>query len=199
MVLAVPPFPTQDAGFGQSPSELGFAAWTQDPATCSPNAGVAGVAGTLQLRRFSVAGIQQITNVFLSVITAAVGATASQCFAGVWDSTGRLIGLTADMSAAIGGTGLLQLPLVAGAGVPGPPYIVNTPFIYVGHWWNAATSGPQLSRSVINDDPNGATGVPASQATSVTANTGLTTIATAPARLGALTKSTTLKNWYAIN
>jgi hypothetical protein len=199
------PAATAMAGIGAVPQDFGYAAWTQDPATQSPNAGAAGVAGTLQLRRLAVPGIQQITAVTIMTLVAAVGGTSFQNFLGVWDGNGVLVGITADVTAgAFNGVAQFTVPLNPSS-ANGPPFLVDTPYIYVGHWWNAGTSGPQLARGVINGDSNGVGAaqstpqIPTAQATSVTANTGLTTAATVPTKLGALTRAPASCNWYAIS
>lgn len=181
------------------PSELGFAAWTCDPGYCVAGTGQGAIAGTLQLRRLSIPGVLSLSNIFLDISVAGGALTAAQCFAGVWDQNGQLVGLTADLAATFAGTGFVQIPLAGGSGLPGPPFIVDTPYIYVGYWWNG-TTGPFLVRQAALDAGvvNGATAVPAAQARAVTANAGLTVIGGAPSQLGALTKNAAAPFWAAV-
>jgi hypothetical protein len=181
----------QGAGQGPIPSDLGYSAWAHDPSTLIVG-GTAQAAGTLLLRRFSIPGVLSITSIVVNIDTAGTVLTAAQNFAGVWDQTGALIGMTADQAAAWAGTGQINMPLAANAALalPGPPFIVDTPYIYVGTCWNGTTA-PFFSRGYANSSIfNGNPSLTAAQGRCVSANTGLTTIGTAPLTLGALTKST---------
>jgi hypothetical protein len=132
-----------------------------------------------------------VASVFFDITTAGGTLTANQCFAGVWDANGALCGLSADQSTAFALTGLTGIALVGGSGLPGAPFLVDTPYVYVGYWFNG-TTGPFLSRTSIVDVGvvNGTIVVPTSQARAVTANAGLTVIGGAPLVLGTLTKAT---------
>lgn len=183
------------------PSDLGFAAWSDPPQSMVTSGAGPAAAGTLALRRFSIPSAMAITNVHLDVGTAGVALTAAQCFAGVWDQNGVMVGLTADASGVLAGAGLLTLPLVAGAGVPGS-FGVDTPYIYVGVWFNGTTSPFYARQNPVDTGMvNGLASVNALQARAVTANTGLTTIATAPLQLANITKNASLNApfWAAVS
>jgi hypothetical protein len=196
----------QGAGTGPSPSDYGYAAWSGDPnsATVAGTGGGGIPGGTLTLRRLSIPGVLSITNLFFNIDVGGTVLTANQCFAGVWDQNGALIGMTADQSGVWNGTGLITMPLAANAALvlPGPPFIVDTPYIYFGYWFNGTTA-PFLTRggfSNVNMMNGPAASVPVTRASLITGNTGLTTVATSPLalNLSTLTKIG-LDFWCAVN
>lgn len=183
--------PSALAGAGPSPAEMGFAAWSEAPSLLVAGAASPVAAGTLGLRRISLPGAMVITNVFLCLTTAGATLTANQCFVGVWDQGGNLIGLTGDQSAIwASAPGILQTPLTNTTGMPGPPCGVDTPYIYVGYWYNGTTA-PLFARasSVDISMMNGAAGVSNANARCVTGNTGLTTVSTVPQQLQPVVKN----------
>lgn len=85
------------------PSEQGLLAWTYDPSmaghvTAQSNAGV---AGRITLVRIMIR--RQITwsNIWIGLAGADGAASLSNCYLGVYDSTGTLKGVTADISSSL--------------------------------------------------------------------------------------------------
>jgi len=169
------------------PGELGYAAQSVPPETVTPGASQVGAAGTLFLRRMSLPGPMVVSTLAQIISVAGATLTANQNFAVLYDGAGQLIGITADQSVNWTGTGLNVMALTAPAGSPGLG--IDTPYCYAGFWWNGTTS-PLFARGGTADIAlvNGQAAVPASQARAVSANSGLTTAATVPLTLGALTK-----------
>jgi len=195
--------PNPAAGGGPFPSDFGYAAWSEPPIACvTAGAGAVG-AGQLALRRFSVPASLSIATVWINVVTAIGTPTANQNFIGVWDGTGQLCGLSADQSASgFAATGLQGINLQGASGIPGPPASTDTLYIYVGFWWNGATA-PFLARTTPLDVNmmNGSVANPISNARCLTAQSGLTTIATTPTQLASLAKNNSLNGqfWCAVS
>jgi hypothetical protein len=181
------------------PNDLGFIAANADPYYNATTGNALTPAGTLRLAKLTMPGPTQVTNVHFIVSVIGSVLTASQCFAGLWDGAGNLIGLSADLSAsAFLTTGLATAPLNT-AGPNSPPFLVQTPVAYVGFWYNG-TTGPTLLGArnpvVATNEINGI--VNAALSRFVTANTGLTTAATAPTKLGAFTGAT-IGQWVGLS
>jgi hypothetical protein len=173
---------------GPVPSDMGFLAWSEPPIATIGAAGAPAGAGQLALRRVAMPGaIAGFTTLFYQVTTVAVGLTANQCFAGIWDGTGALIAFTPDLSGAFGSLGTAAVPLNAPVSGGGG---IDTPYAYIGYWTNGGTA-PKLGSTVGLDPPSvvGTTALPATLCRAVTANTGLTTAATVPQQLAPLVKS----------
>lgn len=85
-------------------------------------------------------GTATITNIIAGVNAAGSGLTASQCFAGIYDSTGAKIGGTADQSAVWNSTGLKTMALSGG------PFTTTSLYAYVVLISNGTTN-PQFCRS----------------------------------------------------
>src|SRR5215471_17442047 len=75
------------------PAELGYIAQS-----VVPGISTVGAAGTLFLRRMSLPGPIVVTDMSMIISVVGVTLTANQCFCGVWDGTGALVGLSADQS-----------------------------------------------------------------------------------------------------
>jgi hypothetical protein len=180
------------------PSDLGFAAWSEPPGQVVISGAFPVAAGNLTLRRFSMPGPSIITTAAIIVNTVGVTLTAAQCFAGVWDGNGVLIGLSADQSVNWTGLGLGNMALTPGPSGPG----VDTPYIYVGLWFNGTTP-PFITRAATADVAliNGLASVPASQARAVTMAGAFTTAATVPNQLSGLAKNVSLNApfWCAVS
>lgn len=120
------------------PADQGFRAWTFDPALALGTASPA--AGVLTLSRLQIRDTRQITELWCAVAVAGVGLTASQNFVCLIDSTGLVVGSTADQSANWAGTGVLGAALTA-------PVTPTVGFYWVGILSNAATSTPTFARA----------------------------------------------------
>lgn len=173
------------AGIDKRPSDLGLLTWTYPPSQTAASTAV-GTAGTLQLQRVHLPFAATVTSIVSYIGTAAVGGTAGQNFMGLWTAAGALVGVTADQTGAWGSASQKNAALAGG------PYLLSAGDLYIGYWWNAATSGPGFAKgnviasAVLN-------GLLSSSFVSCTADTGLTT--TGPSTLGATTASS--HNWWA--
>lgn len=156
-----------DNGF--TPSDAGLLAWNYD-------IGLAGNAAApsnnvVNLIRINIRQAISVTNVILGVTTAGVGLTSGQNFAGIYNSSGTLIGTTADQSGNWNSAGLKTMALTGG-----PFALAAGTFIWVAVVTNFATSGPLFPRSCsLNQNiPNaGFTVSTARWATNGTATTAL--------------------------
>ena len=164
-----------------TPLDYGAFAWTDDPATLNGQTTTSPVAGTVYLTKLMVPVACSVTSIWLGVITAGVGLTASQCLAGLYSSAGVLLQTSStDAATAWGTTGNKQMvitsaPLTAG-------------FCYVGVMQNFATSGARFHAgsngvAAVNFNLSAANSRFATDAT----NTGRTT--SLPGTLGTLAAS----------
>jgi hypothetical protein len=85
------------------PAEQGLLAWTYDPAmaghvTAQSNAGV---AGRITLVRIMIRRTITWSNIWIGLSGVDAGASLSNCYLGVYDSTGTLKGATADISSSL--------------------------------------------------------------------------------------------------
>ncbi|MFJ3923016.1 hypothetical protein [Streptomyces sp. NPDC090022] len=85
------------------PAEQGLLAWTYDPnmaghVTAQSNAGV---AGRITLVRILIRRTILWSNVWIGLSGVDAGASLSNCYLGVYDTTGTLRGTTADISASL--------------------------------------------------------------------------------------------------
>jgi len=111
-----------------------------------------GTVRTVKMPRLTQA--ETITGAGFIIGTAASGATAGQCFVGLYSvsgTTGTRVALSADISGSLGSTGLIKYPFTA-------PYAA-TPGDYVVAMLFNGTTGPQLGAqsaggisSIVNGD-----------------------------------------------
>lgn len=186
---------TRTAGWGAEqtflPGDVGLLAWAYD-FMLSPNTSLLFTAGRINATKLYLPGPTQITNLHAVMSTAGGTLTANQCFAGVWDAAFNLIGLTADMSGTWGGaTGFLTMPLTQSA-FAAPPFTIDTPYCYVGGWYNGTTA-PTFRSAAPAQGVNGLlTGI---NARSVLCDAGLTVIGGAPTKLGNFAVNTAMIWW----
>jgi hypothetical protein len=95
------------------PSDMGYAAWGYDPAMVTGS--TTPTSGTLQILRINLKQAQAISKILLYVNTAGTTLTSGQNFAGLYDSTGARLDLTADQTTAWGSAGLKTMALVGGS------------------------------------------------------------------------------------
>lgn len=124
------------------PEDLSYTAWNFPPlhiASTNPGALTSGTVRTIRLPKFPES--RTITGVAVAIGTVAAGLTAGQCFAGLYNSSGVRLGVTADLSADAQLTtqGLARFNLTAPVVVPSGDYVV-------GILINAATP-PHLAAS----------------------------------------------------
>lgn len=94
-------------------TDHGLITWTSDPAACrstddSTTAGVVYLCKVKIVNRSTI-----VTNVLAGVTTAGATLTSGQCLAGLYDSTGTRLAITADQSTAWTTTGLKTMALTA--------------------------------------------------------------------------------------
>ncbi|MFI7096422.1 hypothetical protein [Streptomyces lydicus] len=121
-----------DVMHGDQPSENGLLAWTYDPnqaghVTAQSNAGV---AGRITLTRIMIRKTITWSNVWLGLAGIDASAVLSNCYLGVYDASGTLKGVTADVSS------LLMTNAVAKA------FALTTPF--------TATAGAYFVAMLLN-------------------------------------------------
>ena len=118
------------------PSDVGLAGWTFAPEALWTTA-AALVSGTIYLAEFWIRSAKTISNITVHLNTLGNTLTSGQCFAGIYNSTGTLQGITADQSAvwaSPGTTGVKTMALTT-------PYSAPAGRYYVGFVANG-TTGP---------------------------------------------------------
>lgn len=129
---ATPPTP----GNSWVPTDQGLTAWTFDPAACS-SAGTTLSAGFIYLFELILRQAATINRVHAVLGSAGSGLTANQCLAGLYDSGGARVGITADQSTAWASAGNKAMSLTA-------PYAAAAGRYYVAMLFNGTTS-PSLA------------------------------------------------------
>lgn len=114
-------------------SDTSFLAWNYDPAFMST--GQVLTTGVVYLVRINVRSPMTVTNVILFLSTAGASLTANESFAGLYNSSGTLIGATADQSTAwTSGSAVMKTMALAGG-----PYALTTGYYWVGIVSNGGT------------------------------------------------------------
>lgn len=163
-------------------SDQGFHDWSHAPE--ASNSTSIPTAGTLQLVRLRARRGVTVSSVCVYVTVAGATLTAGGNFAGLYDSTGTRLGVTADQATAWASTGLKSMALTT-------PAVVADDHCYVGLFWTG-TTGPSLARATATVS-NANLSAPSLRY--ATANTGLTTAL--PATFGAQTAAN-VAIWAAI-
>lgn len=124
-----------------TPEDGGLITWTWDASQASGSS-VIGTGGVLRLYRVSIKKPSTINRILMTQSVAGSGLTAGQNFAGIYDSSGTLLGQTADQSTdwSTGGSTstLRSMPLTAQLPVPAGKYWIA--FLMNG------TTGPSFLR-----------------------------------------------------
>ena len=150
--------------------------------------GAALTSGQLMLSKIPLpGGPVTITNIIYGVSTAGATLTAGQCFAGVYDDQGNLIGASADQS------GIWTAAARYTTALAGGPFTIYSPFVY-GALLSNGTTNPIFLRSVNAIAGTmlslGATGAQMAFALNVAAQTSLpATVAYSANTVGALAQS----------
>lgn len=140
------------------PSEVGLVGWTASPEDGGNATTAALTSGTLILASFWLRNTSTISNVILHVTTAGATLTSGQCLIGIYNSSGTLIGQTADQSGVWTSTGVKTAALTSAISnaAPGKYYVAilavgTTPPAFragasVATWWNGngALAGANL-------------------------------------------------------
>jgi hypothetical protein len=111
--------------------------YTYDPAAAI-TAQAASTAGVLNVAKVQMLGGGAISKVYFQVATAGATLTAGQCFIGVYDSTGALIGQSPDLSTDFASTGnkTVTLSTPTASLTPGAE-------VFIALLWNGTTA-PQI-------------------------------------------------------
>ncbi|MDH2425793.1 hypothetical protein, partial [Sphaerisporangium sp. TRM90804] len=149
------------------PADHGLAAWTLDPVTLSTS-GFTPTAGVLFLARVRLG--RQLTLSGAHLYITASGTAPTNCYVGVYDSSGALQAATADQAGAWTGTGLRSPAFAAPYSAP------------AGLYWVAVLIGggtpPALARGAMGGGFSGMANVGATVASSrfATIGSGLTAL-----------------------
>lgn len=80
------------------PSDHGLLGWTQDPAGCSTVATLS--AGTIYLSKVVLRKAATVSSIWIALTSAGSGLTAGQNLAGLYDSSGNRLAVSADQSSS---------------------------------------------------------------------------------------------------
>lgn len=126
------------------PSDQGWLSWTHDPANNVGSSPLA-TAGSVYMLAVPLRQIATVSSIMIGVQAPGVTLTAGQCFAGLYDSTGVRVGITADQAASWVVAGPKVMNLTA-------PALLQPGMYYVALVFNG-TTGPTLTRGIT--DANG--------------------------------------------
>ena len=144
-----------DPPFLPSDTATPYLAWNYDPGIATSNITVS--AGIIFLVRINVRQtLSTATGVVLGIATAGATLTSGQNFAGLYNSSGTLLGTTADQSTNWATAGLYQMAFSGGALTN-----VAAGFYWVAFVWNGTTS-PGFARNAggaVGSIPNAGTSV----------------------------------------
>lgn len=139
-----------------SPQAHNLSAWTFDPAVAQSGSTV--TSGVVFLGKILLEEAASVTNIIVTLATAGSGLTSGQNFAGLYDSSGTLIAVTADQTVTwANGTGAKTTALVGG------PYSLPAGAYYGALLANGTTPpqfirGHAISSSTLNIGLTAATG-----------------------------------------
>jgi hypothetical protein len=85
-----------DTANAPGPADQGWITWNYDPVHAQ--SGVAVTSGTVYMMKIHLREAATVSSVSAVVSTGGTGLTAGQCFAGLYDSTGTQLAVTADQS-----------------------------------------------------------------------------------------------------
>lgn len=157
----LPPFLASDAG---------MLAWNFDPGNCvSATALTAG--GAVNLIRVNIRAAISVANVVIGVTTAGSSLTSGQNFVGLYNSSGTLIGTSADQSVPWATNGVKTAALSGG-----PFNLAAGTFVWVALMCNTAGSAPTIMRGASLNTTTANAGFTAATARSATNGTGTTAL-----------------------
>lgn len=167
------------------PSDHNLVTWSFDPSHGS--AGSSSTAGTLFLAAVHVRKDATVNNLLVGLVTAGATLTASQNWAGIYNSAGTLIGSTADQAATwVGAAGLKTMALSGGAlGLTAGVY-------YVGLLANGTTP-PQFLRANSQSSSMINVGLASGSGRYLSSGTGQTTL---PASVNLSSAGTSNLAWW---
>jgi hypothetical protein len=126
-----------------TPLDSGALAWDFDPALLVGAGSLLGTTGQTNLCRINVRRGITVTNVVVFLNSNGSGLTASQSFVGLFNSSGTLIGASADQSTNWGA----GAPKLVTAALSGGPYALLPGFYWVGILSNWTTTAPGFGRA----------------------------------------------------
>ncbi|MFF8485174.1 hypothetical protein [Streptomyces antibioticus] len=115
-----------------SPTDQGLTAWSFDPASCGAS-GTTLSAGFIYLVELLLRQPATINRVHAVLGAAGSGLTSGQCLAGLYDSSGARVGITADQATAWATAGNKAMALTA-------PYAAAAGKYYAAYLFNGTTS-----------------------------------------------------------
>jgi hypothetical protein len=125
----------------QGPASFGLIAYNYSPVWATGTGSAVTTAGKVYLAQLPLPGNTAITNLWISVATAASGLTTAENWAGIYNSAGSLLAQTGDLTTTIGtNTGFIKCPLSSVYTTSTSPGVT-----YVGVVFNAGTTQPVLS------------------------------------------------------
>jgi hypothetical protein len=166
-----------------TPSDNNLVGGTYDTATAQA-ATIWPASGTLNVARLLVTA-PVVTNIIMHFTVAGGTLTTDQCFAGLYNAAGALLGagaVTADQSVVWATGGLKTMPLTVAQAV------AVDQFYYVG-WYAVGSTMPTQTRALNSNTVITNVGLAAPNFRFATADTGLTTAM--PANIGTMTGSLT--------
>ncbi len=119
----------------------GLKAVSLDPYTATGNGAI--TLGRIYFARVRVDDAATITGVIYHVALAASGATSGQNFVGLYDTSGNLLGVSADQTTNFGSTGERKAALTT-------PYAAAAGYYLIAILSNASTSGVGIARGNSN-------------------------------------------------
>ena len=174
-------------GFNQwVPSDQGWLSWTHDPAN---NVGSVPLttSGTVYMFAVPLRQAATVSSIITSFTAGGGTLTAGQCFAGLYNSAGTRVGVTADQAANWATMGPKVMALTAPANLPAGMY-------YVAYLFNG-TTGPTVVRGI--SDGQGAVNTGLTAATFRT-STGPTAQTSLPASITMASRTAAFVQWLAV-
>lgn len=127
----------------------GIYPYAAEGATAASSALASGIVYLVRLQGYDS---RTLSRVLYNVVTAANTATTGQCFVGIYDSAGNLIGQSADQATTFGSTGFKSVTVTATTSLA-----VNPSILYAAILSNA-TTGPTISHAAGIGNTNGTGG-----------------------------------------
>jgi len=165
-----------------NPSRHGYVEWNYDPMSITTSGGAAMTSGSVHLLKITAATGGTVNNIIIIIGSGTASLTSGQNFAGIYDSTGARIAVTADQTAAWSVTAssaqVITMALTASATLQaGRDYFVallangtTPPLLSVGGGNSVTASNSGLANAVRRFSVNG-TGTSLPTSLTLTSNT----------------------------
>lgn len=173
------------------PSDHNLLTWSYDPAMAT--GGSAMTSGTVYLIKLNLRNGGTVSSIVATVAVAGSTLTASQNFAGIYDTFGNLLGATADQSAAWASIGTKTMPIAGGP-------LVLSPGSYYAALLSNGTTPPQFQRNVSANATASLlnVGLTASTGRFITADTARTSLP-ASTNLAGVAVTDSVARWVALS